>query len=241
MLAMRDHDVEDYTDLHDMDGTEVGVLTDDDRACLTELGQYLATTDAWKRFGIWLLHKHFEPSDGEVFVEQLADSPRGTRTAPIERGAFTQSGLNATAIRFDGSIEAGVGAIGMEFAAPTDFGDTAPFGEEDEAVLAGIAERLDASGKLDRFGVRLIRNPLGLTEGQVLHETSDSRDRTLNCTVADREALVDGHIVETTWRWRVIDGQSQPIVMQDCTATCIRVGEGHDVAHDHEENFGGND
>ena len=113
MLAMRDHDVEDYTDLHDMDGSEVGVLTDDDRACLTELGQYLATTDAWKRFGIWLLHKHFEPSDGEVFVEQLADWPRGTRTAPIERGAFTQSGLNATAIRFDGSIEAGVGAIGI--------------------------------------------------------------------------------------------------------------------------------
>jgi hypothetical protein len=239
VLTMRDHEVRDYTDLLDMDATDVGVLSDDDRTCLAELGQYLATTDAWKRFGIWLLHKHFEPSDGEVFVEQLVDSPRGTRTAPIQRAS--QAGLTATAIRFDGSPEGGIGAIGMEFAGPADFGDTAPLSDEDEGVLAGIAERLDVSGKLDRFGVRLIRNPLGLTDVEVLHETSDSRDRTLRCTIAEREALGAEHIVETTWRWRVVDGESAPTVMQSCTATCIRVGEGHDIAHDHEENFGGND
>jgi hypothetical protein len=240
MLKMRDHGVADYADLHDMDGTDVGALTEDDRACLAELGEYLATTDAWTRFGVWLLHKHFEPSDGEVFVERTVDSPRGTRTAPLERESFGRSGLHATAFRFDGADE-GVSTIGMEFAEPAHFGDAAPLSDEDEAVLAGIAERLDSRGKLDRFGVRIIRNPLGLSEGEVLHETSDSRDRTLNCIVADREALVAEHTVETTWRWRVIDGESRPMVMQECTATCVRVGEGHDVAHDHEENFGGND
>jgi hypothetical protein len=237
MLTMRDHDVEDYTVLRDMDGTDVGVLSDDDRACLAEVGQYLATTDAWQRFGVWLLHKHFEPSDGEVFVEQLAHSPRGTRTAPIERAPD----LQATAIRFDGSVGAGTHAIGMEFAAPADFGDAAPFDDDDEAILTGIAERLDASGKLDRFGVRLIRNPLGLTEREVLHETSDSSDRTLHCIVSDRDALVAEHTIETTWRWRVIDGESQPTVMQECTVGCVRVGEGHDISHAHSEDFGGND
>jgi hypothetical protein len=239
MLTMRDHGVQDYADLHDMDGTDVGVLNDDDRACLAELGQYLATTDAWNRFGIWLLHKHFEPSDGEVFVEQLADSPRGTRTELIER--TSSEDLHATAIRFDGSLDAGLGTIGMEFAAPVDFGDTAPFSEEDEAVLAGIAGRLDASGKLDRFGVRLIRNPLGLTEREVLHETSDSSDRTLHCVVSDREAVLADDAIETTWRWRVIDGLAQPMVMQECSVTCVAVGEGHDISHAHSEDFGGND
>jgi hypothetical protein len=236
MLTMRDHGVQDYAVLPDMDGTDVGVLNDDDRACLAELGQYLATTDAWNRFGIWLLHKHFEPSEGEVFVEQLADSPRGTRTAPIARSAD----LNATAIRFDGSVD-GVAAIGMEFAAPADFGDTAPFSEEDEAILAGLAERLDASGKLDRFGVRLIRNPLGLSDSEMLHETSDSSDRTLNCVVSDRAAFLAQDTIETTWRWRVVEGESQPTVMQDCTVGCVRVGEGHDISHAHSEDFGGND
>jgi hypothetical protein len=237
MLTMRDHSVQDYADLPDMDRTDVGVLTDDDRACLAEMGQYLAATDAWQRFGVWLLHKHFEPCNGEVFVEQLADAPRGTRTAPIAR----TSELNATAIRFDGSVDAGVGAIGMEFAAPADFGDTAPFSAEDEAILAGIAERLGASGKLDRFGVRLIRNPLGLTEHEVLHETSDGADRTLHCVITDRDALVAEHTIETTWRWRVIDGESQPTVMQECTVGCVKIGEGHDINHAHSEDFGGND
>ena len=70
MLMMRDHGVADYAALRDMDSTDVGVLGDDDRVCLDELGRYLAAADAWQRFGIWLLHKHFEPDAGEVFVER---------------------------------------------------------------------------------------------------------------------------------------------------------------------------
>jgi hypothetical protein len=34
MLTMRDHDVEDYVALRDMDATNVGMLSEDDRACL---------------------------------------------------------------------------------------------------------------------------------------------------------------------------------------------------------------
>ena len=33
MLSMRDHGVSDYADLRDMDATDVGELSDDDRAC----------------------------------------------------------------------------------------------------------------------------------------------------------------------------------------------------------------
>jgi hypothetical protein len=118
MLKMRDHRVEDYAALPDMDTTDVGVLGEDDRACLEELGQYLATTDAWQRFGIWLLHKHFEPAPGEVFVERALRAPRKIQTTPIERSAFPDHGLSTTSIRFDDSVSGGVGVIGMEFARP---------------------------------------------------------------------------------------------------------------------------
>jgi hypothetical protein len=117
MLTMWDHGVEDYAALRDMDATDVGVLREDDRACLEELGQYLASTDAWQRFGIWLLHKHFEPEPGEVFVEHTMRTPRKTETTPIDRSAFAEEGLSTTAIRFD-SISGDVGVIGMEFAQP---------------------------------------------------------------------------------------------------------------------------
>jgi hypothetical protein len=235
MLMVRDHGVQDYAELPDMDTTDVGVLREDDRACLDELGQYLAGTEAWQRFGIWLLHKHFEPADGEVFVERAVSAPRGTQTAPVERAASGE--LHATAIRFDSAD----GVVGMEFAAPGDFGDAAPLSDDDEAVLAGIAERLASHGKTDRFGVRLIRNALGLSPAEVLHETSDSSGRTLNCEVGQRdEVLAESTTIQTAWRWTVVDGGTAPIVMQDCTATCKSVGEGHDIAHDHStpDDFG---
>jgi hypothetical protein len=49
---------DDYAALNDMDLTDVGILDDSDRACLREIGEYLTTTNAWRRFAIWLLHKH---------------------------------------------------------------------------------------------------------------------------------------------------------------------------------------
>jgi hypothetical protein len=232
MLTMRDHGVEDYAVLPDMDATDVGVLGEDDHACLDELGEYLASTDAWQRFGVWLLHKHFEPDVGEVFVERAMTAPRGTQTTAIKRSAFGEQGLDTTAIRFDDAVGGDVGVIGMEFATPADFGDTAPLSDDDEVVLAGIAERLRAHGKIDRFGVRLIRDPLGLSEHELLHETCDSARRTLYCDVGDRdEILSDRTVVQTTWRWKVVHGNGVPTVMRDCNVTCVRAGEGHDVQH----------
>jgi|GEM_PF-741215 len=240
MLTIRDHGVPDYVGLRDMDATDVGVLGDDDRACLDEIGRYLADADAWERFGIWLLHKHFDPAPGEVFVERAITSPRKTETAPLPRSAFGKA-LSPTAIRFDAADSTGVAVVGMEFAAPGDFGDTLPLSEHDEQVLAGIAERLATHDKMERFGVRLIRNPLGLSEHELLQETCDSAQRTLHCHVGERDALLDDHTtVQTAWRWKVALGHSEPSVMQECTASCVRADEGHDISHQHGEPDVGN-
>jgi hypothetical protein len=242
MLTMRDHDVNDYVALADMDATDVGELSEDDRACLDELGEYLVATDAWQRFGIWLLHKHFEPAPGEVFVERAIHTTRETETSPVARSVFAAQGLSTTSIRFDDAVGAGVGIVGMEFAEPAHFGDTSALSDDDEAVLGGIVERLQARGKVERFGVRLIRDPLGLAEDEVLHETCDSAQRTLHCTVGERYALLaDQTTIQTAWRWKVVAGHAAPTVMTECTATCKRVGEGHDIAHQHYEEDFGND
>jgi hypothetical protein len=234
MLMMRDHSVEDYATLRDMDATDVGVLSDDDRACLRELGEYLVTTDAWQRFAIWLLHKHFEPLAGEVFVERAIPELCKTETTPVERSGFSEHGLSATGIRFNAEGGSEVAVVGMEFAEQGDFGSTAPLSAADETVLASIAARLNTHGKVDRFGVKLIRNPLGITEQEILLETCDSSTRTMHCDVSSREAMpADLKIVETTWRWRLVSGGTRPVVMQDCTAGCTPVGEGHDLAHRH--------
>jgi hypothetical protein len=233
MLAMRDHGVEDYAALRDMDATDVGELTGDDRLCLDELGQYLVDNDAGRRFAIWLLHKHFEPALGEVFVERAIAEPRRMETMLEARVDLPGDSLYATAFRFD-LTAAGVGVIGMEFSEPADLGRVEPLNAQDEAVLEGLLERLRLHGKTDRFGIKLIRNPLGLNERELLLETCDSTLRELYCDVSDRGAIpAHATVIETTWQYRLIQGQTKPIVMQDCTAGCVSVPGGHDIGHAH--------
>jgi hypothetical protein len=228
MLSMRDHDVEDYATLRDMDTTDVAVLDDDDRACLDELGQYLVSTDAFQRFAIWLLHKHFEPVAGEVFVERVITAPRGTQTTPVQR--CSAQGLDATSICFDPDVSSGVGVIGMEFADQTDFGSTSPLSPDDEGVLAGIAQRLQAHGKTERFGARLIRNPLGLLENEVLIETCDLAHRTLHCSVGEHSVHA-GTTIETTWQWKPSPSKIGPRAIRRCSYSCFDDGSGHTSTH----------
>jgi hypothetical protein len=217
-----------------MDATGVGVLTEDDRVCLAELGAYLASTQAWQRFAVWLLHKHFEPADGEIFVEH-ATAQRGLETTLVERSELSPRQVSASGIRFDAQGDADVDVIALEFAEPGDFGPTTPLCSEDETVLAGIAERLRAHDKIDRFGVKLIRNPLALSEDELLLETCDSAIRTLYCDISTRDAVPANLVViETTWRFNVVEGEGQPVVMQECAAACVpAVAEGHDLRHGH--------
>jgi hypothetical protein len=241
MLQVRDHGVEDYAELRDMDATDVGELANDDRACLDELGQHLVATDAWHRFGIWLLHKHFEPASGEVFVERVVQEPRGTQTVPLPRSSFGEQDLSPTAVRFDTTVDSGVGVIGMEFAEPAAFAGVSPLSDEDVAVLEGLAQRLAAHDKIERFGVRLLRDPLALSDQEMLSESFNSAKRTLQCAVTQRDAMPTQTTIETNWRFRVVEGEAAPIVMVECTAGCQPVGEGHDIAHAHSgesEDFG---
>jgi len=218
VLTLRDHNVADYTTLRDMDTTDVAVLDEADRECLDELGHYLVSTDVWQRFAIWLLHKHFEPAAEEVFVESAIRAPRGTQTTLVDRRSAPD--LSATSIRFDPDVSSGIGIIGTEFAHPTDFGSASPVGHDDEAVLTGIAERLRAHGKTERFGVRLIRNPLGLSENEVLVETCDIAHRTLHCSVGERDGISGDNNVETTWQWKPSPSKTVPDVQLYCMLLC---------------------
>jgi hypothetical protein len=230
MLQIRDHGVADYAALLDMDATDVGVLSDDDRACLAEIGEYLAATEAWQRFAVWLLHKHFQPFEGEVFVERALRQEVRTETTLVDRSGA--QALRPMGIRFAAEAGADLDVIGMEFAESGDFGSTAPLDDDDEAVLAGIAERLRDYGKIDRFGVKLVRNPFRLSEGQLLLETCDSATRTLRCDVKSYDAMPgDVRIVETAWQWKVVAGGARPVLMQNCVAGCIAVGDSHDLKH----------
>lgn len=219
MLTMRDHGVGDYAELRDMNESDVGELTEDDKKCLDELAEYLAATDTSQRFALWLLHKHFLPEPGEVFVERVITSPPQVHTSPVDRAAFSPTGLQAIAVRFDTDVTSGVGLVGMEFTESADLEPIAPIGLGDEAVLAGLAERLRAHGKIDRFGVRLVRDPLELSDDQVLFETWDRTRRALDCSVVNDADVPTDQSAASTWRVKAATGENgRAAATKWCTA-----------------------
>lgn len=61
---------------------EVEPLSDLDQPCLTEIRAVLVKHDVLRRFGITLLHEHFEVADDEILVETIDVETRTLTSRP---------------------------------------------------------------------------------------------------------------------------------------------------------------
>jgi len=66
-------------DIHD-----VRPLNNRDRACLDAVRDVLVKFDCLDRFGVNLLHKHFEMAEDELLVEQVDEAGRKLVTKPVK-------------------------------------------------------------------------------------------------------------------------------------------------------------
>lgn len=81
------------------DVDEVRPVDETDAACFDEIRQVLGKHGALSRFGLTLLHQHFEIADGEVLVERVN---LGARTLTTRPRASTATGSSVeTSWRLD--------------------------------------------------------------------------------------------------------------------------------------------
>ena len=79
---------------------DVQALNEEDLACLEEIAAVLQKHDRLDRFGLSLLHKHFDLAEDEVLVEYTDEEAR-TQTIRVEkRPAQNNSCIQQTAWRF---------------------------------------------------------------------------------------------------------------------------------------------
>jgi hypothetical protein len=69
---------------HLPDISDTKPLTANDRACLDAIRDVLERHDCLGRFGVNLLHKHFEMAEDEILVEQVDQEGRRLVTAPVK-------------------------------------------------------------------------------------------------------------------------------------------------------------
>lgn len=77
------------------------LLSNSDHACINDIVQVLKKHDCLDRFGLTLLHKHFDLEDGEVLAETNNPVCRTLLVEPIDRTDLANSRYYETAWRFD--------------------------------------------------------------------------------------------------------------------------------------------
>jgi hypothetical protein len=218
MIQLRPHNSLDYVGLPDIDQTSAGVLSAEDYSCLGEVGYCLVEEHANERFGATLLHSHFPVRDDEILVEEAHANSQLIMLRPVAR---TCHGLVATSVCFDEASDP-FRLIGLEFTSEDALATIRSFGEDDRDVLTHLREILYRHGKVGRFGVRLLNDPLELG-GRVLLETCDPVGRVLSCrtTSEDDPAFVEA--IPTLFQWEAGWDNGNLTIGQGCMQFCKRV------------------
>jgi len=83
------------------DVNEVEGLTENDHKLFSELRELLERHGALKKFGVFLLHQHFEIAEDEVLLERTDVSNRRQRIEPVKIGSLAGMQAIETSWRFD--------------------------------------------------------------------------------------------------------------------------------------------
>ncbi len=234
MIEIRAHSKTDYAVLPDIDSSAMQALDDSDWDCLDEIGGLLIAEGANERFGVTLLHSHFPIDDKEIMVEEPQIEERAFTLRPVAGCAEDRVAIN---MQFAASGGDGVlSMIGLEYIRSEALSVAAPVSDSDAQALRGVREVLDRRNRLQRFGVGLLHDAIGLKESDVLLETCDSSARTLRCIAARRDDNRVRSSVETTWSWATpvddavsTDAQATRLCRRQCTVVkvCYQAEDGH--------------
>lgn len=78
-------------------------IDDDDASCLQEIHRVLAKHNCLERFGVALLHSHFDIEEDEILLETTDVEKREHWVRPVKRSFLEENGITAqtTVIGFD--------------------------------------------------------------------------------------------------------------------------------------------
>ena len=83
------------------DISEVNAMSLQDEACVQEIVDVLKKYNALGRFGVTLLHKHFDIAEDELFVESCDVSTRTLTIKPFKKSELDGLNFKATSWRLD--------------------------------------------------------------------------------------------------------------------------------------------
>jgi len=144
-----------------------------------ELRDVLKKHNALDRFGITLLHKHFDIADDEIMLETTDVENKKFHMRPVKAKDYIgkeNAPLAAISIRLvDGDNVAMQTTMWSQL---QDANQISKISDSDIECLRELRNVLKKHNALDRFGVKLFYKQLEMAEDEMLFETTDVQERT---------------------------------------------------------------
>jgi hypothetical protein len=186
---------------------------------LNDLGDCLVASKVHRRFGVSLLHRHFPVENGETLVEEvnLGDA---LLTLRPKRITIPYAPTNMCFEDEDEPTKT-IRLVGLEFASRRELCGVSPINDCDSNILANLRQILARHGKSQRFGIRLLHDPLKLN-GCVLLESCDPTNRVLTCRITTTHDPDFRQSIPTTFSWKEAASRNETdlVVAMTCESSC---------------------
>lgn len=217
-VAVRDMD---WDNIPDMGEQALAGYETADQPLFRKVRDALCRHNCLDKFGLFLVHKHFQMSADEKLVEHVDFVRRRVVVQVMSDFELSDRRIIPTNWIFGSDAENdGVGIMVAQWGFADDLIDAVdPLSSEYAACFEEVRTILAADGPVDRFGMFLIRNQMEFEEGNQL-ECTDHEARTLTLTpqppAEDRDS-----VLPTNW----IFTPDETVAVNCCE--CARNSGGH--------------
>src|SRR3990172_9207208 len=191
-----------------------------------ELRDVLKKHNALNRFGITLLHKHFDVADDEIMLETTDVENKTLHMRPVKTKDYIEkenAPLAATSIRLvDGD---NVAMQTYMWSQLRNANDISRISDSDVECLRELRDVLKKYNALDRFGIKLFYKQFEITEDEMLFETTDVQERTQIIRPVNVKYCQDREDMQAMITlWKMVE--DEPVVRLICAC-----GTGYDGNH----------
>ena len=193
----------------------------------SELRDVLKKYGALDRFGITLLHKHFEIADDEIILETTDVKKRTLFMRPVKAADYlnqNDSSIISTSLRLvEGDDDVAVQTTMWSQKHNVDNRTT--ISDNDAKCFYELRKVLKEHDALDRYGIALLHRPFEVANDEILFETTDIEERTQIIRPVKTVDLNGMSMLTTSWK--LVEGD----VIATLRCVCGRDGSGHNGGH----------
>ncbi len=168
-----------------------------DMKMLAIFGQILAQHDAQERFGISLLHKHFDLQEGEIIVETKSiDSKEFTISVS---SIYDQNNKVPSMWRF---VEGEKTIQATQWVQSNGYNSIGHVIDSDLPLLLALRDTIIELGCINRFGIGLLHRNSKLKDSEILMESTDEDNRLQEMKLIQKSTLDKDGSIQTLWSFK---------------------------------------